>query len=153
MTSYVGASLRREVAARAGGFCEYCLIHESDTYLGCQVDHVISEKHGGATESGNLAYACTCCNRAKGSDIGSVAASGEFTRFYNPRTDRWRDHFDLRGAIIEPQSPIGEVTARVLGMNESERILERRLLHRLGRYPTPQAAHLVEDDQAGPADG
>ncbi len=114
---------------------------------------MISEKHGGATESGNLAYACTCCNRAKGSDIGSVAASGEFTRFYNPRADRWRDHFELRGVVIEPQTPIGEVTARVLGMNESERILERRLLRRLGRYPAPQAADLVEGDHAEPADG
>ncbi len=34
-TSYVSASLRREVAARADGVCEYCLIHESDAYLGC----------------------------------------------------------------------------------------------------------------------
>ena len=89
MSSYVSAALRREVQTRANGICEYCLIHESDTYLGCQVDHVVSEKHGGATATGNLAYACTCCNRAKGSDVGSIAASGEFTRFFNPRTDRW----------------------------------------------------------------
>ena len=66
MTSYVSAGLRREVAARAVGICEYCLIHESDTYLGCQVDHVLSEKHGGATDSSNLAYACTCYGKGKG---------------------------------------------------------------------------------------
>ena len=143
MTSYVSASLRREVATRADGVCEYCLIRESDTYLGCQVDHVVSEKHDGATNSGNLAYACTCCNRAKGSDVGSIAASGEFTRFFNPRADRWRDHFQLRGVIIEPQTSIGEVTAEVLGINESERIMERRLLQRLGRYPPPQAVRLI----------
>ena len=148
MTSYVSASLRREVATRADGVCEYCLIHESDTYLGGQVDHVVSEKHGGATDSGNLAYACTCCNRAKGSDVGSIAASGEFTRFFNPRADRWRDHFQLRGVIIEPQTSIGEVTARVLGINESERIMERRLLQRLGRYPPPQAIRLIGGDHA-----
>ncbi len=43
MTSYVSAELRRLVAARAQGLCEYCLIHESDTFVGCQIDHVISE--------------------------------------------------------------------------------------------------------------
>jgi 5-methylcytosine-specific restriction endonuclease McrA len=62
MTSYVSAALRREVESRADGACEYCLIHEKDTYVGCQVDQVVSEKRGGATESGNLAYACTCWN-------------------------------------------------------------------------------------------
>ena len=62
MTSYVSAGLRQQVESRADGVCEYCLIHEKDKYLGCQVDHVISEKHSGMTESGNLAYACTCWN-------------------------------------------------------------------------------------------
>ena len=50
MTSYVDASLRRLVESRANHLCEYCLIHEDDTYLGCQVDHVIAEKHGGPGE-------------------------------------------------------------------------------------------------------
>jgi hypothetical protein len=126
--SNVSAALRREVQARADCICEYCLIRESDTYLGCQVDYVVSEKHGGATATGNLAYACTCCNRAKGSDVGSIAASGEFARFFNPRTDRWTDHFNLRGVLIDPQTAIGEVTARILGLNDPERIMERQLL-------------------------
>jgi len=43
MTSYVAADLRRAVELRANHLCEYCLIHEDDTYLGCQVDHVIAE--------------------------------------------------------------------------------------------------------------
>ena len=36
--------MRRLVIARAGRRCEYCLIHEDDTYFGCEVDHVVSEK-------------------------------------------------------------------------------------------------------------
>jgi len=62
MTTYISADLRLLVAARAALLCEYCLIHEEDTYLGCQIDHVISEKHRGATVAENLAYACTFCN-------------------------------------------------------------------------------------------
>ena len=128
MTSYVSANLRRLVEARAQGSCEYCLVHEFDTYLGCQVDHVVSEKHGRATEIGNLAFACTVCNRAKGTDVGSLTSEGVFVRFFNPRMDHWEDHFRLRGPIIEPQTAIGEVTAKILGLNVTERLMERELL-------------------------
>ena len=144
MTSYVSAELRRLVAARAQGLCEYCLIHESDTFVGCQVDHVISEKHGGATIESNLAYACAFCNRFKGTDIGSVLSQkGEFLRFYNPRVDRWADHFRLDGCRIEACSSFGEVTIRILALNVLERVLEREHLAHVGRYPPPEASDLV----------
>ena len=55
MSKYVPVMLRRRVASRAHHICEYCLIHEEDTFLGCQVEHIISEKHGGATIEDNLA--------------------------------------------------------------------------------------------------
>ena len=144
MTSYVTAELRRLVESRASGLCEYCLIHQRDTFFGCQVDHVVSEKHGGRTDAQNLAYACAICNRAKGTDIGSVAPStGEYTRFFNPRSDRWADHFQLDGVVIEPRTPIGEATAKVLGFNETERIVEREALRHIGRYPPGEAAEFV----------
>ena len=54
MTSYVSTDLRQLVESRASHLCEYCLIHQDDTYLGCQVDHVIAEKHGGPTTAENL---------------------------------------------------------------------------------------------------
>ena len=41
--TYIPAEMRRLVIGRAGRHCEYCLIHEDDTYFGCEVDHVVSE--------------------------------------------------------------------------------------------------------------
>ena len=144
MTSYVPADVRRLVESRADGLCEYCLIHESDTFLGCQVDHVIAEKHGGSTTADNLCYACTFCNRAKGTDIGSIARStGEFTRFYNPRSDYWADHFTLTDITIEPRTPIGEATVIILGFNQPERLVERTALRAIGRYPPDEAMERV----------
>lgn len=146
MTSYVAAELRRLVETRANRVCEYCLIHEDDTYLGCQVDHIISEKHGGATNADNLGYACTFCNRAKGTDVGSIVpTTGEFTRFFNPRIDQWTGHFLLKGAFIEPLSAIGESTARILGFNDADRRLEREILRRLNRYPPEDALKHLDD--------
>jgi len=140
MTSYVSADLRRLVETRANYLCEYCLIDKDDTYLGCQVDHIIAEKHGGLTEADNLSYACTFCNRSKGTDIGSIALSTrEFTRFFSPRTDHWGNHFSLNGVVIEPRTPIAEATVNILGFNEPERVLERDLLRKIGRYPPDEA--------------
>lgn len=136
MEKYLSEDLRNRVAARADHFCEYCLIHEDDTFFGCQVDHIVSVKHGGPTEIDNLAYACAFCNRQKGSDIGSIVwRTGEFVRFYNPRKDNWKDHFRLNGARIDSLTDIGEVTVRILGLNETDRILERDTLIAVKRYP------------------
>lgn len=140
MSSYVPTELRRLVIARSDRLCEYCLIHEDDTFLGCQVEHIISEKHNGPTDAQNLAYACTFCNRYKGSDIGSIVwSTQQFCRFFNPRTDIWYEHFRLEEDFIQPLTHIGEVTATILQFNNPERLLERKLLRHAGRYPSPEA--------------
>jgi hypothetical protein len=138
--THISAELRRLVEARAEGLCEYCLIAAADTFYGCQVDHIIREKHGGPTAQENLAQACVFCNQAKGSDVGSIHwESGEFVRFFNPRTDRWADHFVLAGSRIEGVTPIGAVTVRLLDFNSTDRLQERQLLQRMGRYPSAAA--------------
>src|SRR5947207_11928637 len=139
MARWISAELRQTIADRAKLLCEYCLIVESDTFYGCEVDHIISLKHGGSSEPEHLAYACALCNRAKGSDVGSVSTSGEFTRFFNPRIDRWAEHFRLEGASLQPLTTIGEVTARILGFNDSARLHEREEMIRFGKYLREEA--------------
>src|SRR5947207_11169527 len=101
MSSAVPTALRRFVMQRGSGICEYCLVGEQDSALDFQVEHIISEKHGGATASENLACSCVFCNRFKGSDIASVSpTTGEIVRLYHPRRDRWADHFQIHGPLI-----------------------------------------------------
>lgn len=138
-TTYIGAELRRQVVERAERICEYCLLHEDDTFFGCHVDHILSEKHGSQTEENNLALACTFCNLHKGSDIASLTRAGALMRFFNPRTDFWGEHFLMAGATIEPLTDIGEVTARIFQFNIRERVLERQALIEVGRYPSEAA--------------
>lgn len=140
MSSEISEALRRLVAERADRLCEYCLVHEMDVYHGCEVDHIISVKHGGPTVAANLAYACFHCNRHKGTDLGSVSRrTGTLVRFYNPRLDRWKEHFYLSEGRIEPTDEFGEVTVRMLEFNHPERIAFRKLLIETGRYPTVEA--------------
>jgi hypothetical protein len=143
MARWISAELRQTIADRAKSLCEYCLIAEEDTFYGCEVDHIISLKHGGSSEPENLAYACALRNRAKGSDVGSVSTSGEFTRFFNPRTDHWSEHFRLERAAISPLTTIGEVTARIFGFNDGARLHEREEMIRFGKYPTEAAVALM----------
>ena len=136
MASDISEALRAEVSRRAGGRCEYCLIHELEAGFPHQVDHIVSRKHGGESTSDNLAYACVICNRYKGTDIAAIdQSSGKITRLFDPRSDRWSDHFRLEGTTIEPISSVGSATVSLLRLNAPERISERRLLQSLGRYP------------------
>lgn len=141
--AYIRAELRRLVIARADHLCEYCLLHEDDMLFSGEVDHIVSEKHGGLTHENNLAYTCLACNRSKGSDLGSLTyPANVLVRFYSPRQDQWYKHFYLdepNGMTIVPLTEIGEVTVRIFGFNLPDRLLERRALQIAGRYPAPEA--------------
>jgi hypothetical protein len=142
--SHISDRVRQKVANRAEHLCEYCLIHEEDVYVGLQVDHIISKKHGGQTTAPNLALACACCNRHKGTDISALdPTSGKFVALYNPRKSLWRDHFQLVGVRIAWRTGIGAATVRVLKLNHPRRILERQVLRRFKRYPSSTALRQI----------
>jgi hypothetical protein len=125
----VPAAVRRQVIERAGGQCEYCLTPASIALIPHEVDHIIAQKHGGANELDNLAYACALCNQYKGTDIASLDPdTGALAPLYNPRRDRWRHQFDLREAVFVPLTAIGRVTVRLLRLNAAERVAERTIL-------------------------
>src|SRR5258708_39794202 len=134
MSAPVSERQRREVADRAYHVCEYCLIHEEDTFWGCEVDHIISRKHGGDNALENLAWACAVCNSYKGSDLGTlVGQPPQLTRLFHPRADRWAACFQLTGVRIEPLNPIGEATVKLLKIDHENRRREREILARVGR--------------------
>ncbi|MEM7375508.1 MAG: HNH endonuclease signature motif containing protein [Bacteroidota bacterium] len=136
MSRYISDTYRLQVKERASFLCEYCLLHEEDSFFPFEVDHIISLKHGGASELDNLAYSCIYCNRNKGSDIGSVLLPDlEFIRLYHPRLDKWEEHMELDGAILQPKTKIGQVTVKILDLNHVNRLMERRILIEIGRYP------------------
>ena len=106
--TYVSAELRRLVIERAGGCCEYCRMQTVDRLLPFDIDHIIAEKHGGATDADNLCLACYRCNSFKGSDIASAdPETGKATFLFHPRQQRWEAHFRLNEAMIEPLTPEG----------------------------------------------
>jgi HNH endonuclease len=127
--SYVSASLRRLVTKRSGDKCEYCQFPQALSLFGFEMEHIIAEKHDGITEADNLALSCPCCNRFKGTDLGSIdPETQQLTPFFHPRLQQWLDHFKVDKGIIIPLTPEGRVTAKILQFNLLERILERNQL-------------------------
>ena len=131
--SYISNDLRQQVYKRAKGICEYCLLPDTVTLSAHQIDHIIAEKHGGVTTLENLALSCSICNRNKGSDIASIdPCSGGIVALYHPRKDLWSEHFDCQDAHFFGKTPSGKATAKLLKINQTERINERRILMQAG---------------------
>lgn len=136
MSRYISERIRLAVARRANYSCEYCLVHEDDIFFSCEIDHIISLKHGGSHDFNNLAYSCPFCNKNKGSDLGSMLLPDtSIIRFFNPRQDKWEDHFYVEEVTICPKTEIGAVTEKIFNFNQLDRILERMELQAVGRYP------------------
>src|SRR5574341_1267401 len=138
-STYIPPPLRRLVHERAGDCCEYCLIPEAAVFASHEVDHTISQKHGGLTEANNLALSCTLCNQHKGTDLASLDyETGAIVPLYNPRQDRGIKHLRLSGAQILPLTPTGRATVRLLQFNHPDRVEERELLIMAGSLSLPQ---------------
>ena len=51
----------------------------------------------------------------------------------------WAECFHLHGVRIDPANAVGEGTAKLLQINEDNRVRERQVLAEVGRYPTIEA--------------
>jgi hypothetical protein len=133
------------VRLRGGGVCEYCRLPEVLSHLPFPLDHIIARQHGGRSTEDNLALSCPECNLRKGPNIATLDDAGELIRLFDPRRDRWVDHFRWRGARLLGRTQIGKGTIRVLGINLPVRVELRSALMKSGLYP----GNPIEDSESG----
>lgn len=137
MSERIPEKMRAAVAERAAFRCEYCGIPDLNAGLAFHADHIRALKHGGKTILINLAGCCPDCNVFKGTDLGTYLGDDErFIRFFNPRHDRWADHFRNRNGFLEPLTDIGNATILLFQMNRADRVFIRQLLWEKGLWPT-----------------
>ncbi|MBI4605278.1 MAG: HNH endonuclease [Planctomycetes bacterium] len=129
-------ALETEVIRRAGGRCECCRFPEAAAELPFHVDHVVAEKHGGATISSNLAWACFPCRLRKSPNVAGLdPLTGELTRLFHPRTDAWTEHFAWQGVWLLGLTAIGRTTVAVLvDINLPENAAVREALRAEGLF-------------------
>jgi hypothetical protein len=137
--SVVNDAERAAIEERAGHRCEYCRLPTRGQVATFPVDHPVPQSSGGQTEWENLALACPHCNGHKWAHTtGRDPLTGETVPLFNPRRDRWEDHFrwsEMDGAILEGRTPCGRGTIERLQMNHPTLIEIRRLLAMLGLFP------------------
>ena len=152
------ADVRELVRLRAGDACEYCLLPVAGAFEG---EHIIpsgrwddytagrlqglrpSRRRLGPDHIDNYAWSCPFCNRAKGGRV-SHGTGRAGSRFFDPRRDRWPDHFVFAGAtrhlIILGVTVLGAVSAGPHGLDFNRGGAEGPLVARhvailAGTYP------------------
>lgn len=126
-------ALRDLVWRRAAGSCEYCRVPQSFDPLPFGIDHIRPQYHHGPTTAENLALCCFHCNTFKAVNVaGYDPDTNQLTRLFDPRNDRWTDHFAIETGTIVGRSAIGRTTADVLRLNLAERVEFRSILNAMG---------------------
>jgi hypothetical protein len=134
----VAGAVREMVEARALGCCEYCLTPVAYSPDPFSIDHVVPRSAGGPNDPENLAFSCQGCNGRKAAATRHVDPStGETVPLFNPRLDRWSDHFKWADGTerVVPVTPVGRATVDRLQLNRPGLVKLRGALQKLGEQP------------------
>jgi hypothetical protein len=102
------------------------------------VDHIIPRALGGSDDPANLALSCLGCNGRKFAHVaGADPISGAVAPLFDPRQDRWSDHFmwSTDRTEILGLTRTGRATVQRLALNRTGVANLRRTLVAIGRHP------------------
>ena len=126
------ARTRELVRRRSGERCEYYHFPErAIPYLVFHVDHIVAKQHVDVVSDNPdvLAWACSECNFHKGLNLVSIdPLTRKQTDLFDPRRDRWDEHFEVDEGVIVGLTPKGRATARMLNVNAPCLVRLRRQL-------------------------
>ncbi len=132
----IPASLRRLVIERVNSRCEYCQISQTGQVATFHIDHVVPVVAGGQTVADNLALACVSCSLRKGArQILEDQETGERVPIFNPRQQRWKEHFAWNDVQIYGLTATGRATVEALDLNRPIMVAIRAEEKLLGRHP------------------
>jgi hypothetical protein len=136
--SYIPESLRRAVAEQAKYRCGYCQTAQAISGMKLHVEHIHPVSLDGQTVESNLWLACALCNDYKGAQTHAIdPTSGELVPLFNPRTQKWSDHFvwSEDGVYVIGQTPCGRATVDALQLNNEYVVLARQNWVNVGWHP------------------
>jgi hypothetical protein len=103
-----------------------------------QIDHVKPTAKGGSDAEDNLCLACELCNQYKWAKTeGLDPQTGETVALFNPRQQKWQEHFcwSEGGTEIIGLTACGRATVIALRLNNSIAVTVRRNWTRAGWHP------------------
>lgn len=134
----VSAELRERIRIQAGDRCGYCQSAQRYVFGTLEIDHLTPIARGGTDDEENLWLACRMCNNYKSDHThGRDPLTGEKTQLFNPRKQRWIDHFmwSEDGTQVIGITPCGRTTVIVLQLNNLIAVMVRREWVAAGWHP------------------
>lgn len=144
----ISDATRQLVRERANYLCEYCHSLERLSANRFTIDHLIPRSLGGSDELENLALACRRCNERRYNFVAGVdPETQDIVPLFNPRQQRWADHFVWTegGTVIQGTTAIGRATCIRLDLND-ERYPEEDSIRETRRFWIRTKLHPPPDD-------
>jgi len=121
--------LAKRIRETAGNRCGYCLSPQHLVMARLEIEHIVPLARGGSDEENNLWLACPLCNNHKSDKTEAVDPETEKSvLLFNPRIQRWSDHFRWSddGIRIIGLTPVGRATVAALHLSDDPDALEVR---------------------------
>lgn len=138
----VSDDTRHRIREQAGDRCGYCQSAQRYVFAPLEVEHIIPTARGGTDVEENLWLACRMCNGFKGDrQHGVDPISSDKVPLFNPRQQRWAEHFswDDGGVRIIGLTPCGRATVVALRLNNLIAVLVRHEWVSAGWHPPTQS--------------
>lgn len=135
---HLSERLRRRVSDAAQHRCGYCLTSEAIAAMPMHVEHIVPLASGGSSDEANLWLACALCNGYKGTQTHHVdPATDEHVMLFNPRIQRWTEHFcwSENGVEVVGITGCGRATISALKLNNEFLVRARRRWVAVGWHP------------------
>jgi hypothetical protein len=140
---YLPVEVERRVRAAARHRCGYCLSPQHLVMARLEVEHILPIARGGTSDESNLWLSCPLCHRAKGDRTSATDPdSGAEAPLFNPRTQRWSDHFRWTddGLRVVGLTPTGRATGTALHLADDPDALTVRSFWVLAGWHPPTDA-------------
>lgn len=129
MSAYIPVKLRQQIRQADRNQCCYCQTQEANSGIPLSFDHILPTSKGGKTTFENLCLACRTCNEFKSDSTQELnPLTGENVALFNPRSQRWSEHFQWSedGTNIEGITSTGITTVTTLRMNHAAIVMARK---------------------------
>jgi 5-methylcytosine-specific restriction endonuclease McrA len=134
----IPAEIQRRIRAEAHNRCGYCLSSQDFVPIPFEVEHLIPTSKGGTDEEINLWLACSRCNKHKSDKTHAEdPATGNLVPLFNPRFDKWAEHFrwSKSGTRVIGLTAIGRATVLGLRLNSQIVVKTRANWVKAGWHP------------------
>ncbi len=137
--TYISPELDERVRMAARQRCGYCLSPQQLVMARLEIEHILPLAKGGTSDEANLWLACPLCNRYKGDKTAAIdPLTGNSAPLFNPRSQRWPDHFrwSTDGLCIVGLTAIGRATVAALHLaDDADALVVRSYWVAAGWHP------------------